>query len=133
MRAAIAAAGLMLALHGSAAHACGHCVEDKIAVVYDHALITQALARQQQIAFFAIEGNFAASEANRKAIEANAGSIDGVEKNSVRVSVEQAALALVFDPKRQSLAAIQKALEKKLADKKMRLLLLKVMDRQAAR
>ena len=128
LRIALAIAGLLLALHGSAAFACGHCVEDKIAAVYDHALITQALAQKQQVVFFAIDGNFTANEVTRKSIETIAKSVEGIEKNSVRVSVELAALCVVFDPKRQSFAAMQKSLDKKMAEKKLTLLLLKIMD-----
>lgn len=128
IRAAIAMTGLIPTLHGSAALACGHCVEDKIAAVYDHALIMQALAQKQQIAFFAFDGNFPADEMTRKSIEALAKSVQGIEKNSVRVSVELGALCLVFDPRRQSFAAIQSSLEKKLMEKKLTLLLIKIVD-----
>jgi hypothetical protein len=127
MRAATIAAGLVLALHASLALACGHCVEDKIAAVYDHALVMQALAQKHQVAFFAIDGNFPVAEATKKSIEAIAKSVEGIDKNSVKASVELSALSLAFDPERQSFAAIQKSLDKKLAEKKMTLSLIKIM------
>ena len=36
--------------------ACGYCVEDKIATVYDHAAVTQARAQKQTTVYFAIDG-----------------------------------------------------------------------------
>ena len=36
---------LAAALVAGPAQACGYCVEDKIAAVYDHALVSQALAQ----------------------------------------------------------------------------------------
>ena len=127
MRTGATLAGLVLALHVSTTFACGHCVEDKIAAVYDHALVTQAMARQQQVAFFAIEGNLEANDASRKSIESIARAIDGVMKNSVKVSVDTASLSFVFDPKMKEVGALQKAIEKKMANKKLSLQLMKVM------
>ena len=131
MRAAIAAAGLLLALQAPAALACGFCVEDKIAAVYDHAAVTRALDRKHHVAFFHIEGTLAPGESTRRAVEAIAESSEGVDKGSARVSVESASLAVAFDPRRTSFAAVQKALERRLAAKKVSLLPLRVMDRPA--
>ena len=47
VRGVLGAAGILLVLQGTAG-ACGICVEDKIAAVYDHAIVTQALGRKQQ-------------------------------------------------------------------------------------
>lgn len=128
MRAVLSFAGLILALHGAPALACGHCVEDKIAAVYDHSIITQALAHKRQVVFFAIEGSLPVNDATKKTIEAAVTPIEGIEKNSVKVSVELAALSFVFDPKRKSFSAIQKSLDKNMAEKKLTVLLMKVMD-----
>jgi hypothetical protein len=131
MRVAFAAAGLLLALQAPAALACGHCVEDKIAAAYDHAAVTRALDRKHHVAFFHIDGTLAPGESTRRALEAIAESSEGVDKGSARVSVESASLAVAFDPRRTSFAAVQKALERKLAAKKVSLLPLRVMDRPA--
>ncbi len=127
MRTRIAIAGLALALHAAAAVACGHCVEDKIASVYDHAMIKGALARDQQVAFFAINGDFPANETSKKAIESGVRSVDGIDKNGVKVSVDTASLSVVFNPKERSIDALQKSIEKKLTGKKLTLELMKVM------
>lgn len=130
-RAVLGATGLLLALQGTAAVACGYCVEDKIATVYDHAIVTQALGRKHHVAFFAIDGSLAPGVGTRRALEALAESAHGVDKGSVRVSVESASLSVAFDPQRVPLATVQKALEQKLAAKKLSLLPLRVMNQPA--
>ena len=102
--------------------------EDKIAAVYDHAAVTQALERQQQVAYFSIEGELAVSGESRKALEALALSLGGVAK-SMKISMESAALSFVFDPKSQKLASLKKAIEAKLAGQNLRLRLLKTTIR----
>ena len=58
-------------------------------------------------------------------------SAGAADKGSARVSVEAATLSAAFDPRRISFAAMQKALERKLAAKKLTLLPLRVMDKPA--
>ena len=131
VRAAIGAAGLLLALQGPAALACGYCVEDKIAAVYDHAVVARALGRKHHVVFFHIDGTLAPGERTRRALEALAESTEGVDKGSARVSVESASLAVAFDPRRTPIVEVQKGLERKLAAKQLSLLPLRVMDRPA--
>ncbi len=131
MRTAIAAAGLALALQAPAALACGYCVEDKIAAVYEHAVVERALSRQHHVVFFHIDGTLAPGERTRRALEAIAESTAGIDKGSARVSVESASLAVAFDPRRTPIVDVQKALERKLVAKKLSLLPLRVMDRPA--
>jgi hypothetical protein len=109
--------------------ACGYCVEDKMAAVYDHATVTRALAQRHQVAFFHIEGKLAPGLATKRALEGFANDLAGVERGSARVSPESAALCVAFDPKRVSAAALQAALERKLAAGRNSLMLLQVMDR----
>ena len=108
LRAAVAAAGL---LAGGAALACGHCVEDRIAAVYDHALVQRALASGHSIAYFAWDGAMARNDALRRQLLALAAAVPGVDKGGVRVSMEPAAIAVAFDPRRSSGAAIAAALQ----------------------
>ena len=131
MRTAYFAAALLLALKLQAALACGHCVEDKIAAVYDHAVVKRALASGHQVAFFHIDGALAPGNAARRELEASAASAAGVDSGGVRISLESASLAVSFDPRRASLARVQWSLEKKLAAKKLSLFLMRVMDRPA--
>src|SRR5215213_9019935 len=79
---------LLLALVTPTALACGHCVEDKIASTYDHAVITLALAQKHHVAFFHIDGPIVPGDAARKSMEQMAESTPGVDKGSVRVALE---------------------------------------------
>jgi hypothetical protein len=111
------------------AWACGYCVEDKIAAVYEHAAVSRSIAGGRTVVFFAIDGELKHGAATRARIEKLAAAVPGVEPASVRLSTEAAALALAFDPRRTSLAAVQQTLERKLAAQKLSLLAMRVMDR----
>ena len=119
---------LVLLTAGQAAVACGYCVEDKIAATYDHAVVTRALGLSHHIAFFHIDGPLAPGNGTRRTLEAAAESTAGVDKGSVRVSVESLTISLAFDPQRTSLAKVHGALERKLAAKKLTLMPLRVID-----
>jgi hypothetical protein len=121
----------LVGLQALPALACGYCVEDKIASVYDHAVITRALEARHQIAFFGIDGAVVVDTKSVREIEALAGNVEGADKGSLRISLDSAALAVAFDPRRTSFSALQKSLEKKLAAKHLSLLPLRVMDAPA--
>jgi len=129
MRAAVAIAGLLLVLQAPATLACGYCVEDKIAATYDHAVVVRALSHGHHVVFFHIDGALTAGEDTRRMLEAAAESTVGVDKGSVRVSVEALTISFAFDPERTSLVKVQSALERKLAARKLSLMSLRVMDR----
>ena len=122
---------LLLAGAVPAALACGYCIEDKIAAAYDHAVVARAFGANHHVAFFHIEGALAPGEGTRRVLEALANSAAGVDRGSARVSVEALTLAVAFDPRRTPLASVHKALEKRLAAKKLTLMPLKVMERPA--
>lgn len=124
MRAILLAALVALS---APALACGFCVEDKMAAVYDHAVVTQALAQKHQVAFFHIDGSLTPGPAAKRALEEVANAASGVDRGSARVSPESAALSVAFDPRRANVVALQAALERKLAGKKNSLMLLDVM------
>lgn len=119
---------LVLTLQAPIAAACGHCVEDKMAAVYDHAVITRALLSHQEVAFFSINGDVPANEASKKALEAIAEMAPGVTKHTVKVALDVGALALVFNPKVQDIASLQKNIEGKWRGKRLGLTLIKVMS-----
>ena len=123
------ALALLLAFSVGEALACGYCVEDKIAAVYEHAAVSRSIAGGRTVVFFAIDGELKHGAATRARIEKLAAAVPGVEPASVRLSTEAAALALAFDPRRTSLAAVQQTLERKLAAQKLSLLAMRVMDR----
>lgn len=112
----------------SPALGCGHCVEDRVAAVYDHGIITKALERHHQVAFFAIEGPLLADGEARRAIDKALASAVGIDAPSMRLSVDSASLSLSYDGKRISPAQIMATLNRKLAARRLSVSLLKVMN-----
>ncbi len=112
---------LLVSLFTADALACGYCVEDKIAAVYDYAALTQAHARKQTIVYFAIDGAIRDSASLLKTMVERT---KGVEKDSARVSVEAQSLSVTFDPRRIALPMLQSGLEKTLKARGLELLLL---------
>ena len=115
----------------SAAYACGYCIEDRIAAVYDHAVVTRATAQKHQVVFFALEGEIPAGEALRRTLEAVVESVAGVDKGSARISVAGASLSAAFNPQRASFASMERSLSRKLAPRGLSVAILRVMDRPA--
>ena len=113
--------GVLSILLVNHALACGYCVEDKIAAVYDYAALAQAKARKHTTVYFAIDGAIRDPASSLKTMVERT---SGVEKGSARVSVEAKALAVTFDPRRTALPALQGALEKALKPRGLELLLL---------
>ena len=120
--------GLVLALVALEAEACGHCIEDRIAAVYDHGVLTQAGAQKHEVVFFALAGKLVDGEATRRDLERAAANIPGIDQGSVRVSVENASLSLAYDPRASKLAAIERELGRRLARRSLSLGLLRVID-----
>lgn len=123
MRAALAFLAAALAAD---ALACGYCVEDRVAAVYDHAVVVKSLDRRHPVIFLAIEG--ALVPADGKAIESALRAVPGTDPGSLRVSVAGAAVSFSYDPKRGGLGPILGGMEGRLAAKGLGLSLLKVID-----
>ncbi|MEA2424619.1 MAG: hypothetical protein QOH13_1029, partial [Thermoleophilaceae bacterium] len=96
--------------------------------VYDHAAVTRALEVKHAVVFFAIEGDMPRGDAVLRKITAKAASTAGVDRGSVRVSIDAAALAVSFDPRSANLAKVQNLLERRLASMGLSLLAMRVMD-----
>jgi hypothetical protein len=106
--------------------ACGYCVEDKVAAVYDHAVIVGALDHRHSVVFLAIEGPLQNDDG--RVIESSLRGIRGVDRGSLRVSVPGAALSFAYDPKRDKLGPILSGLERRLQPKGLGVSILKVLD-----
>ena len=124
MRAALVVALLV----STEALACGVCVEDKIAAVYDHAAVHQALAAKRTVVYFHIDGKLVADERTKRSISSIARATPGVDAASVRVSCELASMALAFDGRRTNLVKVQESLEKRLSAQGLSLLAMQVRD-----
>jgi hypothetical protein len=103
---------LMLFAFPGAGLACGVCAEDRIAATYDHAVVTQATAKGHVVVFAAI-GGAGDRRALADAARRTAAGLGGVDRGTVRVSPEPAALSFALDPRirtpQQALADIERA------------------------
>jgi hypothetical protein len=129
MRVMQAVAGLLLATRAMAVNACGYCIEDRIATVYDHAVVQGALEQGHHVAFFAMEGQLAPVEDGQRRIRTIVEPVDGVDKGSVRISLEGAACTLSFDPHRTTTRELQAALEYGLSSMGLQPGLLRIINR----
>jgi len=120
---------LLLSLSMGKALACGYCVEDKIASTYDHASVTRAVGIGHHVVFFHLDGPVPQQDAARRALVAAAEAVPGVDRGSVRVALDTFTLSLAFDPRRTSLAALQGALDARLASRKLSAFPLRVIER----
>ena len=98
---------------------------------YADPVMIRSLEQGHHVAFFHIEGRLPAGAAAKLALEKLAASAPGVEKGTVRVSLASASLAIAFDPKRTRVIELEKDIERRLAGRKLRLMLLQVFDREA--
>ena len=92
--------------------ACGACLEDKIAAVYDYAIATGATAKHQVVVFAGVDGPGDASK-HAEAVKRAAARVPGVERSSIRAAASPSALSFALDPRAKdpmaALAAIEKA------------------------
>jgi hypothetical protein len=107
------------------AAACGFCIEDRVAAVYDQATVEKAVKEKRYVAFFSIEGEAHAvsPDAIARAVE-GAGAIRG----ATRVSIHEHALAAVYDPKHTTLERLGTDAGKSLAARGVSLTALRVID-----
>jgi hypothetical protein len=110
------------------ANACGVCIDDKIASCYDHAVVSAAYKRGHAVAFFAIEGDIVRSDETRKAVSNAIAKARGVRPGTARISLENAALSFAYDPAERSAHDVGRAVGHAIADRKLRLKLLRVMQ-----
>ena len=97
--------------------ACGHCLEDRVASVYDHTLVEHSKQHKQTMMYLVWDGPVDRTAATRQWLLKALGAVPGVVANSVRVSMEPPTIALAYDPLRTRAADLEKALQSKLAAK----------------
>ncbi len=105
--------------------ACGVCLEDKVAAVYDHATVTRALAKGRVVVFADVTDS---REATLKRIAAAASRTRGVQAASVRTALSPTALSFVLDPGVQAPAQALEAITRDARVAGVNLVLLKVMS-----
>jgi len=126
MKVAYLLASLLL-MSTSSAIACGHCIEDKVAAVYDHAIVVKAVHEKHVVAFFGIEGPLVVNSASKQAIQKMLSSINGVDLNTSRISLETGSMSLAFNPIIVSYPTLLDTLDKKLKAKKLSVFPLEVL------
>jgi hypothetical protein len=120
MKVASVFASLLLIVSASAM-ACGHCIEDKIAAVYDYSVVSKAVSEKHAVIFFGVDGPLVVNPATKQFLQTAVSSIKGVDSNTARISLETGSLSVAFDPKTVSYAMLLDGLEKKLKTKNLSL------------
>ncbi len=113
MKVAILFTSLLL-IAASSAIACGHCIEDKVAAVYDYSIVTKAVSEKHTVAFFGIEGPLVVNSASKQSLLGILSSIKGIDSNTIRISLETGSVSVAFNPSSISYAALLDSLEKRL-------------------
>ena len=120
-------AAVAIALASAGATACGYCIEDRVAAVYDQGVVDGALARRHHVAFLGIEAGTVDESTTRAARGALEG-VRGVDKGSARAKTDNAAIAVTFDPAVTSLTQLVTAANRPLARRGVTLSALRVID-----
>jgi len=120
-----ALAALAVALPGIA-HACGACIEDKVAATYNHAIVTRAAAKKQLVVFGGIEGANDAAKATARLLVAGH-AIKGVQRGTIETSVAPPAFSFALDPDVQTPEGATAELQRRLSTPGVRLTVIRVM------
>ena len=78
--------------------ACGYCLQDRIASVYDHVLVAKTKQLNQKMLYLVWDGPAARDETTKRHLIAIASRIQGVTKGSVRVALEPPTIGLAYQP-----------------------------------
>ena len=117
----------MVAAARTPAHACGHCLEDKVAATYDHAVLTRAARDGHVVVFADVRGPAAGGGPALKAFIARTlAAAPGVDAGTVRVSLDPPAASFACDPARHTPGALIAAVNPRLATKGLRLAVIEV-------
>jgi hypothetical protein len=92
-----------------ASWACGVCVEDKVAATYDYAVMQQASTEGHVMVFCEVNGRL-----DSRRIRNAARQVRGLDRSSLRLSPQPAALSFALDAARQSPQAAVSAMEQAL-------------------
>lgn len=93
--------GALLALAAGPALGCGHCIEDRVAIVYDYAVEQQALREGLDIAYLGVEG--AAPDA---AIREALADQPGLVARTLRIAREPRAVSFAWNTRETALVAL---------------------------
>jgi hypothetical protein len=108
-----------LFLLSSNVFACGHCLQDRIASVYDHALLVKTKQLNQKMLYLVWDGPAARDETTKRHLLAIVSRIRGVTKDSVRVALEPPTIGLAYQPLKISREQVEALLLQRLKSKKI--------------
>ena len=80
------------------AFACGYCLQDRIASVYDHVLVAKTKQLNQKMLYMVWDGPAARDETTKRHLLAIVSRVRGVTKDSVRVALEPPTIGLAYQP-----------------------------------
>lgn len=124
---ALAVAVWLVVTARTPAHACGHCIEDKIAATYDYAVLTRAARDAHVVVFADIRGPAAGAGPALKALIARTlAATPGIDAGTVRVSLDPPAASFSCDPVRHAPNALLEIINPRLAVKGLRLAVIKI-------
>jgi len=99
--------------------ACGYCLEDRIASVYDHVLVAKTKQLNQKMLYLIWDGPANRDEAMRHELIFITSRLPGITKGSVRVSLEPATIGLAYQPSKISREQVETLLLQKLNSKRI--------------
>lgn len=123
-----------LALAGSllgagAALACGHCIEDRVAAVYDYSVELQARRDRLQIAYLGVTGRRAESQTAAAAVAETLRNLPSAVADTVRTSVSPAAASFAWRGDDLALHNGIRAANERLATSGLKMELLRTWDK----
>jgi hypothetical protein len=92
-------------------------LEDRVASVYDHALVERSKQHKQTLMYLVWDGPVDRTAATRQWLLKAISTVQGVVSQSVRVSMEPPTIALAYDPLHTRATDLEKELQTKLAAK----------------
>lgn len=106
--------GYCLAIASLSGWACGVCIEDKMALTYDHAVAQQTFARGDVLVFCELTGRV--NTADLQKIIDKTRRLPGVQKNSVRTSSQPVTLSFALNPAIQPAATAIHTLQRTMPE-----------------
>ncbi len=92
--------------------ACGQCVQDKMAAVYDYEVIKTAVSQKHVVIFMGFQGSIVPDLESRLKILKLIMKINGIDGKSIKISMENASFSVAFDPERISYNTLLKVFSK---------------------
>jgi hypothetical protein len=117
----------MTAVLSVIAHACGLCIEDKVAATFDAGVRERAARIRHVVVFTEVRGPAAGAPPTlRDFIARTLAATAGVDAGTVRVSLDPPAAAFACDPARHSPSVLLAAINPRLASRRLSLAVIKV-------